>query len=308
MMADPSITIPTINNRRVLNLLQQQTDEALLQVTERHKQEYREWGVTKVENVITDRWLSLLQDGCEIAQDEAGPYAEYLNRPTDEGIFFTDLELARRLSLFSAFSMYSPAGAIAGCVMMDESTEESTTTTTTTTRYLYDQLFVKEAGCTTSTPWHQDGGYWRVKGNLSSVFLPMDDYVSAKNGLQFVKGSNVWQLHNPHHFADGTPYQGTSLPKMPNIDQMVADKEIELLEFDLKAGDVLVFSAKTVHGGSGNWGRALSTRWVGSDTTFWDRPGEGAIPTINMEGWLKDGESLSNAPNIFPTCSSASRV
>jgi ectoine hydroxylase-related dioxygenase (phytanoyl-CoA dioxygenase family) len=61
---------------------------------------------------------------------------------------------------------------------------------------------------------------------------------------------------------------------------MLSDGKVPLKSFSLQPGDVLVFSAKTVHGGPGNWGRAISTRWVGDDGRFWDRPGEGAVPTF----------------------------
>lgn len=282
-MADADSLIP----RSTKQSLVQQAAAAAASITQANIDEYRTLGVTKFSNVISPEWINLLRDGCELAQDEAGPYAEYLNKPTDEGMFFTDLELARRLPLFAAFSLYGPAAAIAGTLMGSH-----------TVRYLYDQLFVKERGVSTTTPWHQDGGYWRVKGEqLASVFVPLDS-VEPEDGLQFVPGSQTWSLHNPQHFADGTQYIGTSLPAMPNIHQMVKNSQIQLVNFGLEPGDVLVFSAKTVHGGPGNWGRALSTRWVGDDGRFWNRAGEGAVPTLDVQ--LKDGDNLSANSLAFP--------
>jgi ectoine hydroxylase-related dioxygenase (phytanoyl-CoA dioxygenase family) len=267
---------------------QRQATAAAKAVTAANLEEYRTLGVTKVSNVITPEWIELLREACEVAQDEAGPYAEYLNQPTDVGLFFTDLEMARRLPIFAAFALYGPAAAVAGTLMGAD-----------TVRYLYDQLFVKEQGVSTLTPWHQDGGYWRVKGEqLASVFVPLDA-VDAKEGLQFVSGSHTWPLHNPQHFADGSPYVGTSLPVMPDISKLHSDGKVHFLDFSLDPGDVLVFSAKTVHGGPGNWGRALSTRWVGDDGRFWDRPGEGAVPTLDVQ--LRDGDRLSANPLAFPT-------
>jgi ectoine hydroxylase-related dioxygenase (phytanoyl-CoA dioxygenase family) len=282
-MADPSSLITKSQS----SLLAGQTKAAVSLITTENIDEYHSLGVTKISNVISNDWINLLREGCELAQDDAGPYAEYLNQPTDTGLFFTDLELARRLPIFAAFSIYSPVSAIAGTLMAS-----------TTVRYLYDQLFVKERGVSTITPWHQDGGYWRVKGEqLASVFVPLD-VVHPDDGLQFVAGSHTWQLHNPQHFADGTQYSGTSLPSMPNISQLHDERKVKLLDFGLEPGDVLVFSAKTVHGGPGNWGRALSTRWVGDDGQFWNRPGEGAIPTVDAH--LREGQSLSANPKLFP--------
>jgi ectoine hydroxylase-related dioxygenase (phytanoyl-CoA dioxygenase family) len=284
-MADPG---PAYARRSVRRLLQSQADAAVQAVTEANIREYHSTGVTKVRNVVSKEWIELLREGCEVAQDEAGPYAEYLQRPKDEGIFFTDLELARRLPLFAAFSLHGPAAAVAGTLLGSQSI-----------RYLYDQLFVKEAGVSTLTPWHQDGGYWRVKGSqVASVFVPLDP-VPPQDGLSFVKGSHRWDLYNPQHFADGTQYVGTALPPMPNVSQLTQEGKLDLATFALEPGDVLVFSARTVHGGPGNWGRALSTRWVGDDGRFWDRPGEGAIPTINVP--LQDGDLLAAQSAAFPT-------
>ena len=281
VMADPGLSIATAR------VLQSQADEAASRVTPQHVHQYQTTGVCKVENVVSDAWIQALRDGCELAQDEAGPFAEYLHKPTDTGTFFTDLELARRLPLFSAFSLYGPAAAVAGQVLGSN-----------TIRYLYDQLFVKQQGVSTVTPWHQDGGYWRVKGTqVASVFVPLDP-VKADQGLQFVTASNTWPLHNPQHFCDGTPYRGTSLPPLPDIDAQ--PNKWTFQTFDLQPGDVLVFSSHTVHGGPGNWGRALSTRWVGDDATFWNRPGEGAVPTSD-DVPLRDGQALAAAPQWFPT-------
>lgn len=282
-MADES----SIVTQRTARLLREQANQATLQVTPQHIHQYQTTGVCKVENVVSPTWLAALRDGCVLAQDEAGPYAEYLHAATDTGTFFTDLEMARRLPLFSAFALHGPAAAVAGTVMQSN-----------TARYLYDQLFVKEQGVSTVTPWHQDGGYWRVQGTqVASVFVPLDP-VAAQEGLQFVTGSHAWPLHNPQHFADGTPYRGTSLPTMPDVSQMAQEGAVNVQTFDLQPGDVLVFSAKTVHGGPGNWGRAISTRWVGDDATFWDRPGEGAVPTLDVN--LRDGDALSGNAAAFP--------
>ena len=116
---------------------------------------------------------------------------------------------------------------------------------------------------------NQDAGFWRVSGpKICSVFVPLDPVIAC-HGLTSVVGSQHWGLHYPQHFADGTPYTGTSLPAMPDVDAMVTTGQARLRTFDLSPGDVLVFSERTAHGGPGNWGRALSTRWIGDDTVFW---------------------------------------
>jgi hypothetical protein len=251
------------------------------------REEFERNGVAPLRGVIKKEWIEILREGCETAQDEPGPSGQWLGKPTDAGTFFTDLEIARRLPAFAAFALHGPCAAIAGSA-----------TASTSMRYLYDQLFIKERGVNLPTPWHQDGGYWRVSGSaLASVFVPLDR-VSKEESLAFVAGSHGWRLHNPQHFADGTPYVGTSLPPMLDIDSMVDSGRLTLRQFDLEPGDALVFSSSVVHGGRGNWGRALSTRWAGDGTTFWARPGEGAVPTGYLR--LRDGESLAHNSAAFP--------
>ncbi|KAJ8611741.1 hypothetical protein CTAYLR_009515 [Chrysophaeum taylorii] len=247
---------------------------------------YARDGVTVVRGVVAPFWIELLREGCEEAQDEASDLAQFIGAPTDASTFFTDLELARRLPSFAAFALHGPCAAVASGITGSKSV-----------RYLYDQLFLKPEGVSVPTPWHQDGGYWCAAGqDLCSVFVPLD-VVKARECLAFLPGTHRWPLHNPSHFADGTPYMGTTLPPLPDIDAIIDDKNPPL-QFDLQPGDVLVFSSRTVHGGRGNWGRALSTRWAGDDVRFWPRPGEGAVPTGNLH--LNNGDPLAKNPDAFP--------
>ena len=86
------------------------------------------------------------------------------------------------------------------------------------------------------------------------------DPVEKESSLQFVKGSHRWPAHNPHHFGDDSPYEGTGLPELPNIDSEI--EEYEILRWDMVPGDCLVFQGMSVHGsmairvkctGGGRW-------------------------------------------------------
>lgn len=205
-MARPS---PSITRRS--SYFAQQAAAAARSVTEAHRQEYASTGVTKVSNVVSPFWIDWLKRGCRVARENPGPFAETIEQSKNGGIYFTDLEMARRLPLFADFDLHGPTAAIAGAVMQSK-----------TVRYWYDQLFIKDRGITTRTPWHQDGGYWRVQGqHVTTVFVPLNP-VQAHEGLYFVKGSHQWPLYNPQHFADERPYRDTLLPPMPDIDNDTA--------------------------------------------------------------------------------------
>jgi ectoine hydroxylase-related dioxygenase (phytanoyl-CoA dioxygenase family) len=61
-------------------------------------------------------------------------------------------------------------------------------------RLFYDQLFIKEPGTRTETPWHNDHSYWPLIGDqVVSLWLALD-YVPKSACVQYVKGSHKWKM------------------------------------------------------------------------------------------------------------------
>jgi len=238
---------------------------------------YARDGVVALRGVMPQAWLDFLAEAIEQAMTNPGPHAEEYAAPGGGGRFFGDIELAERLPAFRRFALESPAAQIAGRVMG-----------ATRVHFFYDQLLVKEPGTAERTPWHQDQPYWAVSGaQVCSLWLPLDP-VPAAVGVETVAGSHRWPAYSPYHFADGTPYQGTGLPPLPDIEALRAAQHgaaQRILSFDLAPGDCLVFQAMIVHGAPGNPGtrrrRALATRWAGDDARYCRRSGEVAIPTAD---------------------------
>ena len=78
--------------------LAKEADAAAQLVTPDVRRAYERDGVAVVRGVVSQEWLQRMREGCELAQDEAGPYSEYLHKPTDSGIFgCRDGELQRAL-------------------------------------------------------------------------------------------------------------------------------------------------------------------------------------------------------------------
>jgi ectoine hydroxylase-related dioxygenase (phytanoyl-CoA dioxygenase family) len=231
--------------------------------------EYVENGVVKLSGIFDLGWIEYLRDAVETAMADPGPFAEEYAK--GEGRFFGDLDVAKRHAPFRDFIHNSPAAEITGTIMGSNKAN-----------FFYDQLLVKEPGTAERTPWHQDQPYWAVSGRqVASIWLPLD-YVAEESSLKYVKGSHRWGAHNPHNFVDNSPYEGTGLPELPDID---ANREqYEILGWDMEPGDCLVFQAMMVHGSDGNTSlknrrRALATRWTGDDARYEVRNGEVAIPT-----------------------------
>ncbi len=217
-------------------------------------------------------WLEFLADAIDHAMSSPGPHAEEYEGIASAGRFFGDIELAERLPAFRRFALESPAAAIAGAVMG-----------ATRVNFFYDQLLVKEPGTSARTPWHQDQPYWAVSGKqVCSVWLPLDP-IAENLSVEYVCGSHRWPEYSPYHFIDGSPYKGTQLPPLPDIEAQ--RNQYRIARFALAPGDCLVFQAMVVHGAPGNTGRqrrrALATRWCGDDARYCRRPGEIAIPTVD---------------------------
>jgi ectoine hydroxylase-related dioxygenase (phytanoyl-CoA dioxygenase family) len=252
-------------------------------VTAEERQAYERDGVACLRAIFPSEWLSYLEEAVEEAMAAPGPNAEEYTRSGGAGRFFGDLELAERLPKFRRLALESPAAEIAGRIMG-----------ASRVNFFYDQLLVKEPSTRERTPWHQDQPYWAVSGRqVCSLWLPLDP-VSEEVGVEYVCGSHLWPEFSPYHFKDGTLYEGTGLPPLPDIDGERVRHCI--VRFAMEPGDVLVFQAMIVHGSPGNMSanrrRALATRWTGDDARYRRRAGEVAIPTKDPE--LADGARLDS--------------
>ncbi|MGE0724129.1 MAG: phytanoyl-CoA dioxygenase family protein [Alphaproteobacteria bacterium] len=253
---------------------------------------YEADGIVCLRGQFDADWIAFMGAAVDVAMAAPGPHAEDYTPPGKPGRFFGDLDLWRRHEDFRRFVFESPAAEIAARVMRS-----------TRANFLYDQLLVKEPLTEERTPWHQDQPYWAVDGvQVCSIWLPFDP-VAAESSVEYVAGSHRWNRRfNPQHFADGSPYPGTGLPPLPDIEAMRATLDIR--RFDLAPGDCLVFQAMIVHGAPGNRlaarRRALATRWMGDDARFSHRPGKVSIPT--SDPGLAHGAPMDCAhfPRIWP--------
>ncbi len=179
--------------------------ESLVSAAERVA--YERDGIVCLRGRFSKDWLDFLAGAIEEAMAHPGPHAEEYTPKGGSGRFFGDLELFERLPKFRRFALESPAARIAGEVMG-----------ATRVNFFYDQLLVKEPGTAERTPWHQDQPYWAVSGyQVCSVWLSLDP-VPEDVCVEYVCGSHRWPEFSPYHFADGTPYAGTGLPPLPDVE------------------------------------------------------------------------------------------
>jgi len=264
-------------------------NEPIRHLTRGEQEAYENDGVVCVTKVFDLGWIDFLRDAFEVALENPGGLAEEYSPVDGEGRFFADLDMWKRIPQFGRFVFDSPAAKIAAETMG-----------ATRINFFYDQMFIKEPGTLEPTPWHQDQPYWAVSGRqVCSIWVPLDP-VRKASSLRFVRGSHRWPAHNPHHFGDDSPYEGTGLPELPDIEANLG--RYEIIGWDMVPGDCLVFQSMIVHGSLGNASldhrrRALATRWCGDDARYWRRSGEVAIPT--SDPGLADGDLLDC--DLFPS-------
>jgi len=251
-------------------------------------------GVICLRGLFDADWIEHMRDAVEDDLAHPGPLArEYAKQEGQR--FLGDIGAWAVKPGLRKYVEESPAAEIAARMLRSRKVN-----------FLYDQLFVKEPGTAAVTPWHQDGPYWPVRGDqILSIWLALDDVTVESSGVEYVKGSHRWgREFRPIHFGGDTEaYKMLPGEKLPDINAMRG--ELEIVNWDMKAGDCLLHHCMTVHGAPGNASstrrrRAYATRWTGDDVVYAPREGQEAI-TINKPT-IQPGEPIDCAvfPRLWP--------
>ena len=239
-------------------------------------QEFSENGAILLKNTFDRDWLRILAEGIEKNRKDPGPYACQYTPQDDEGDFYDDYCNWSRIKEYNNFILNSPAAEIAG--YLTQSSEM---------RIFHEHVLVKEPKTAESTPWHHDQPYYCVDGEqVCSIWLPLDP-VPKESGLEFVAGSHLLgKMFMPIKFLTlkDYDYPPGCFDSIPDID--AHRNEHKILSWDMEPGDCIVFHFKTLHSGKGNSHseirrRAFSSRWIGDDAVFAERPGESSPPFRN---------------------------
>ncbi len=115
-----------------------------------------------------------------------------------------------------------------------------------------------------------------------SVWAPLTA-VARKSALEFVRGSHRWQRRfRQTDFGaltgdarDRVRYAEDEGEPFPDIEANRDDYDI--LGWDMQPGDIAVFNARIIHGGSGNLDadrdlQVFNTQWLGDDVRVVFRP------------------------------------
>ena len=244
-------------------------------------------GVVLLRGLCTD-WVDTLRAGLQRNLENPQQFAfPCESNPAGEpGRFFDSYCNWHAIPEYLDFVSHSAAASLAGQFMGGN-----------TAQFFHEHAFLKAPGTQRATPWHQDLPYYCVDGmNTASVYVSLDQ-ADAEVAVQFVKGSHRWgRLFYPRVFEDGSSFNddqaASGLEAVPDIDANRANYDIAA--WPLEPGDTIIFDYRTLHG-TGNatiksLRRAFSTRWLGDDVTYCERPGETSPPYSNHG--MRHGERM----------------
>lgn len=269
-------------------------------VTDQHIEEFSSAGVTLVRGCISSDWIELLRTG--VAANVASPSerGRVWNSDADGLVTFYDSQAWRTIPEYRDFVLNSPMAEIAGQVM-----------NVSKVNFFFDAIFSRSAGAQFRTPFHQDEPFWSVEGfETSSCWMPLVS-VEKKSALEFVAGSHRWDVkYAQTNFGaltgddrDQVSFDNSETETFPDIEGN--RDRYEILSWDMEPGDVAIFNARMIHGGSGNLapGRDLqvfNTQWLGDDVRVKFKP-EGMDPDheeVMTEAGLADGDIIGT--DLYP--------
>ena len=148
--------------------------------------------------------------------------------------------------------------------------------------YLAEELFAKEGGQVTNTPWHQDSSYTPLRGShWANVWISFES-LPAHNAISMVRGSHRGPRYNGivHHNLPAPLYPDSDLPRLPDVEADLArDPESwDMVSWDTEPGDIIFVHPGALHGGAPVDAatpdrHTLVLRFFGDDATYDPLPG-----------------------------------
>ena len=247
-------------------------------VTDEQVRTFAEDGVVCLRGAVGPGWIALLRRGMDRALAGSSERRRVWDADDRGGTTTYDSQCWLQVPEYREFVERSPMAEIAGRLLG-----------ASVVNFFFDAVFVRTAGVRFRTPFHQDEPYWSVDGfDTCSAWTPLVP-VARESALEFVRGSHRWnQRYRQQNFGaltgddrDQVGY-GDDDDRVP-LPDIEGDRDAyEILGWGMEPGDIAVFNARIIHGGSGNLApdrdlRVFNTQWLGDDVRVVFRP-EGMDP------------------------------
>jgi len=245
---------------------------------------YQRDGVVLLKGAFAD-WVEPLRAGLDrnLAAPEAYCFPCESTTEGEAGRFFDSYCNWPRIPEYMDHVTKSCAASMAGQFMRSA-----------TAQLFHEHAFLKEPGTQHATPWHQDLPYYGCDGRQTiSVYIALD-HADEDVAVRFVRGSHKGDVFAPRDFIEGRYFDGFvgEMDAVPTVESHPED--FDVVAWPLEPGDTVLFDFRTLHGTTDAplkaRRRAFSTRWLGDDVVFCDRPGETSPPFPDIN--LKPGDRM----------------
>ena len=244
-------------------------------ISEKNIQEFSDYGATKIEGFYSDDEIESIDLAIREVSKSPSPMVDIFEKDQKgNAIFFNDFNNWRRFNSLKKICFEPKLGRLFKDL-----------TGSSEAYFFHDHIICKKAGATKKTPWHLDKSYFMLDGQYSASFwIPTVDLNSSQS-LSFAKGSHKERkLLMPKGFKTNKPLE-SDIDFLP-FDETEIDKNYEIINWDIKKGDVLAFTFYTIHSApSADYTfdrKALSLRLVGEGTVFDGRVKNPAPPFTQM--------------------------
>jgi ectoine hydroxylase-related dioxygenase (phytanoyl-CoA dioxygenase family) len=200
-----------------------------------------------------------------------------------------------------------------------------------------DQMFYKPAGMIVPSAWHQDTCYYNIEGSdLVRAWVCVDP-APRDVSLEVIRGSHLWNItYRPpvgrkaesdpegakkmqQALQDGVPIIGKekfdqwtyfdaflddNLPPLPDIE--AHRDSFDILGWDYKPGDVILFHGNILHSARGGVTlphprRSHASLWAGPDVVYMHRRSQVIPDPIALyDHHPESGQPLAAFPDVFP--------
>ena len=259
--------------------------------------QYNQDGVIFISQAVDQEWVIRMQAVIDAQLNKPSKWANDANPGQKTNRLFTDRYQWCENPEINAYLFKSGVARLAGQAMQRNQV-----------RFYFDHLLVKEPGTTAPTPWHQDVPYWPFMGKqICSVWLALTDVTIEQSAMEFVRGSHAdGKYYRPELFGarENHPASWATAGDGEKVPDIESDREsFDIVGWDMKAGDAVLFSAWTLHWAPGNSSptqrrAAISTRWLGDDAIWF--PHDGADPTVTQKDVSVQPGDLARDDKVFP--------
>lgn len=229
---------------------------------------YEKNGVALLKGALSQTGLQLAKQAYDWSMSNPGSMSSKVSFP-DGGYFYNETANPKSFDAYGPIIFHSDIVEIVKAVFKG-----------TDAWFMYEQVFMKEGGDTSRTPWHQDTPYLPVGGDDLLVIWISFDSVGLDGALEFISGSHKGPLYDGYDFDDDDDtaplYDSEDYPRLPDIE--ANRRGYDILSWATEPGDVLVFHPSILHGGAktarGSRRRTVSLRFFGSDARVERRPAD----------------------------------